>query len=466
MQHDTLHMAQFYKKPVLLLITNSFAAINIIHSGLIKKLAMRYDIHLLSTMIRERELATINNHFAIDLKLLEIELPIETMFISLLRKLEKALFAGHHNIATQQIKYERLTWTKRLVIKTAILILVQLHLSGVILKLLRRVIIVLSSFSCKLRPLLHYKFQGVISSSPLDLRENHVTNFLQKHGVKSLAMIISWDNLTSKGVINANHDCTLVWNQLMKSEFQRFYSMFDVNQNSVKITGIPRFDLHFRNIDNVPLANAKARYAINAAKVIFIATSAIKHFPNQLEIIKDVLAYAALEGDTHVIIRCHPADDHHAYQDLFDKNSVTVWHPRNLVTSSKRSFYHWLPDMDFLTSLSEMLHISDVCIQFASTIKLDAAACGTSIISVAYDGTTALPYHQSVKRLYDYAHQLPLNALQWDVLVADKQELYNVLTEILSKKSKKPPADIALLTHFAQAQSVDCTAQTIAEWLD
>src|SRR5687768_10503774 len=102
-------MQEAFKRPILILITNSFAAINVIHSGLIKELAARYNIHLLSTMIHSKELAEINKHFNINLRLVPVTLPKEGTWLCILRKVEKALFVHHFDIVTQKIKYQKLT---------------------------------------------------------------------------------------------------------------------------------------------------------------------------------------------------------------------------------------------------------------------------------------------------------------------------------------------------------------------
>lgn len=458
-------MQEADKKSILILLTNSFAAINIIHSGLIRELARHYNIYLLSTMIHDRELLLINSHYNINLKIIPVSLPREGLFLSILRKVEKALFASHFNIVTQEIKDQKLSPARRFFMKTVLHLLAVSYLSKILLLLLRKSIIYMTSFSSGLRGLLSYRLEGVISLSPLDLRENRVVNFLGRHGVKSLGMVISWDNLTSKGVMNADHSYTLVWNELMAGEFQNFYSLFSSNIPKVSAVGIPRFDNYFK-ANKCSTSSIRQRYNVHDGDyIILIATSAIKHFPNQFEVISDVLEFAKSNKKIHIIIRCHPADDPTRYESLAAEKSVTFWHSKN-ITSGNSRFYEWLPEFDFLNSLTGMLQICDVCVQFASTIKLDAAACGKPVISIAYDGSDAVPYAHQVKRLYEYAHQLPLNRLQVDRLVTSKQQLFEALTDSLA--GTDPNVQIAAIkpfVHFTTDDSVKCTVKTIAEWL-
>lgn len=459
-------LQQRTKKPILILITNSYAAINIIHSGLIKKLAVKYHVYLLSTMIRSAEVNQINDQFGLDLKLVNIDLPCQPAWLAFLRKVEKAFFAECFSIVTQKIKYQsRKEWQW---MHKMLRLINQKSFTKSILKVIRQSIIFLTSFSIKLRPLLSFHFHGVISSSPLDLRENRIVNFLRRRHVKSLAMVISWDNLTSKGVINADHDVTLVWNDFMKNEFLSFYSIFNVTEPKVIATGIPRFDCYFQKTSENQNAEARKRCNVPSGnQVILIATSALRHFPNQLEVIKDVLRFAKVEGNLHVIVRCHPADNIDAYNQLSGEEFISIWHPGNFPKSGDDRFYNWFPELDFLDSLSQTLRICDVCVQFASTMKLDAAACGKRVISIAYDGNNPLPYHQSVKRLYDYNHQVPLNALQFDEFVTSRDQLYTALKASLYKqKSQNALSVIKPFTHFTDPKSVDFTFNTIAAWLN
>ena len=417
-------------------------------------------------MIRSEEISRINNHFGLDLTLVRLDIPCEPAWLTCLRRVEKALFAEHFDIVTQKIKYQRhkgWLWTRKV-----LWVISQKSINKSLLRMIRHAIIFLTSFSSKLKPLLSFDFHGVISSSPLDSRENRIVNFLQRHRVKSLAMVISWDNLTSKGVINADHDYTLVWNDFMKNDFLRFYSIFNTVKPNVIATGIPRFDSYFKNGSENQIIRARKHFNIRLAdRVILIATSALRHFPNQLDVIADILRFAKVEGNVHIIVRCHPADNVAIYNQLSGEKFVTIWHPKNLPTVGNDRFYNWFPDLNFLDSLSRMLRICDVCIQFASTMKLDAAASGKHVISIAYDGNNPLPYHHSVRKLYDYDHQVPLNALQFDEFVTSREQLYAALKATL--RNQKPENELAAIksfTHFTEPKSVDFTFNTIAEWLN
>lgn len=419
---------------MLLLITNSFAAINVIHSGLIKEMDKKYEVHILSSLLGKAEISLINKHFHIQTRLVDIPVPAESNLITMLRRIQKAIFFHFFQIETRKIKSLGAGRFSNFISYQIFLILSLLKLDKPLLILLRKLIINLSGHTTNLKKLRAFRFCGVLSSSPLALCENRIVNFCQKNKIPSIGMIISWDNLTSKGIINANHSCMLVWNQFMADEYREFYSIFGLNKTKIHITGIPRFDNYFRKIPvDSQQTDFKRKFNIKPSdKIILFATSSCKLFPNQIAVMQDLIAYIRQNKSTVLIVRCHPADYFQLYESFLHEKNVRIWHPDEHTASTQLRSAEWMPDLHFLDSLSEMIRNCDVCVNVASTMRLDAAACNKHIISIAYDGNNTLPYSESVRMLYDYSHQLPLNRLKIDKMVTNKPELFEALDTFLT----------------------------------
>lgn len=455
------------KKRILLLITNSYAATNVIHSGLIKPLAEQYEVYIISDLIHEKEIVEINDHFQITIFKVDILIPLENRLIRLLRQFEKALFFHFFKIETQEIKEKNKELWYSFLISSGQKLIDSLHLSSALLQFLRKKIILFTSHNLFLKDLYNYNFYGVISSSPLDIRENIIVNFLQEKKVLSLAMIISWDNLTSKGVINADHDYVLVWNDLMKNEYERFYSLFKPSKSQVCITGVPRFDIYFKDLSDKHSAfGFRKKHSIDDSDhVILFATSAIVHFPNQIDIAGHLLEYATQKKNIKIIIRCHPGDNYQLYNRFSDEKNLIVWHPH--YRQNAGSVSGWMPDLNMLNSLAEMLKHCTVCINVASTIRLEAAVCNKPNISIAYDGDLKPDFYHSVKRFYAYSHQLPLNKAGIDNLANSKRELFHLLDKALSDSSSFNNTDkIKEFTYHTGPFAVSATMKYINQWLN
>jgi CDP-glycerol glycerophosphotransferase (TagB/SpsB family) len=455
-------------KRILVLITNSFAAINLVHSGLIHRMAEKYDVFLLSSLIKQPEIEQINEHFNIQIQTLNLEIIKESVLLRFLRQIEKWSFFHFFHIETQTIKTPTQRYTFKRLIQPIVFLMSISGLNRIILIYIRKMIIYLTRHSRSLKKLDQYHFGGVISTSPLDIRENKIVNFLKARQVPSMAMIISWDNLTSKGIINADHDFVLVWNQFMAEEYQRFYAIFKAKKCKISITGIPRFDIYFRDESDSAARDFRLQFNIPTTnKLILFATSAFKHFPDQTMIIYDLIEYTYCRANVTVIVRCHPADQVERYRPFISEKSVIIWKPENLPNVPSELFSKWMPSTDFLETLSSTMKNCDVCIQVASTIRLDAAACNKPVISIAYDGPILLPYSKSVKRFYDYSHQLPLNRVKMDQMVYNKQQLFASLDKTLNVRSDADYKSlIKPFIHHLEPKSADSVMQNVREWLD
>ncbi len=455
-----------YKTRVLLLITNSFGAMNVIHSGLIKPMAENYEVYLMSTLISGERLIEINKHFDISLKRIEHDIPSEGSWSRILRKIEKAIFLQHFEIATQRIKNEASNSFHQLLINKITSILFYLGLTRVILVFLRRYIIRLTAFSDQLDKLREYRFKAIISSSPLDIRENRIVNFLN---IPSIAMVISWDNLTSKGIINANYDYVLVWNQFMADEYRHFYSMFEIPDQKVCITGIPRFDIYFQDQpDEDSGLKFKREFQIGKnQKIVLFATSASKHFPDQSAVVDDLNEFAKICKNVVIIVKCHPGDHPGNYKAFAQEENLRFWPASNIEFSPPTSFSEWFPEMNFLHTLSQMLRHCDVCINIASTMTLDALACNKPVISIAYDGNLQKPYPKSVRRFYDYSHQIPLEEQKLDCKVSSREALFCELERLLDQPtSQQQTKKLQPFIHHTVPESVESTMLLIKEWLN
>ncbi len=442
---------------MLILITNPFAVVNVIHSGLMAELGKHYRISVMSDLLTEADIERFNKHFHLNMHWLPIPVPTISRFTKWLRASQTLLFGHFFDLETIRIKVmERgpiVHWLFCISRKSRTLTL----LSGSLMIFVRNWLIRRTTLPGLYTLFAKYDFHALISTSPLDLRENAVANSLQTHGIPCLSIIISWDNLTSKGIINTNSDMVLVWNKRMALEYRRFYAVFGDNA-VVRIAGIPRFDIYFRN---PPEPNLNFNNLSNSeTQLILFSPGAAKHHSCQKYIIRDLLEYA--EGQAHmmILVRCHPGDDMRRYECFRGIKNLRFFQPFGESISG-------VPPADFLEILHLQMARCHVCLQVASTMLLDAVACNKPCISIAYDAHSDLHYARSVKRFYNYSHQQLLpNSLKQHI-VYDRRELFGKLDEILADSNVPNHLRNALepVIHHYTPDSVRLTTQFILEWL-
>ncbi len=439
-----------------MLITNPFAILNIIHSGLMARLGKYYTISIMSDLMTGTDLDHLNEHFQLKMHLLKTPIPTISRFEKWLRTLQTLLFGFHFGLETIRIKItERspvLQWLFSLFQKNRSLT----FLSGLMLTFIRNWLIRRTTRPDIYAPLAACNFLAVVSTSPFDLRENTIANSLRIPGI---SVIISWDNLTSKGVMNTKSDLVLVWNKPMALEYQRFYTLFG-DHAAVRVTGIPRFDIYFQD---PPFQNSKliGTPGINPeSRVILFSTGAIKHHSCQDYIIDDLLQYAESRSDVQILVRCHPGDDPGRYKHFNGVKKLHFFQPLGENPGK-------IPPADFLEMLHLQLATCSVCIQVASTMFLDAVACNKPSISIAYDARSDVHYAASVRRFYDYSHQLPLHKVLSKHIVYDRLELFWKLDEILAGRNVQTDLRNAVkpFIHHGAPDSARLATQYIREWL-
>jgi hypothetical protein len=225
-----------------------------------------------------------------------------------------------------------------------------------------------------------------------------------------MAAIMSWDNLSSKGLVNPRPDHVLVWSDHMRQE-------------AINIQGIPAE----RIIETGSLVHdsfAKAgRYGSRAEnlrhlgldpqrRMIFYGGNHAGSFPDEIEVVKRIARW--VEEDTLGIpcqlwVRLHPqavagpyAVPINPYRSLASAR-VKIELPPVRVRDSKLPWD--LPRSD-LEHLVRLMRDADVVINTASTIAIDAAILDRPVIGVAYDPAGDLPYERSIRRYYDWTHMV------------------------------------------------------------
>ncbi|WP_353723105.1 CDP-glycerol glycerophosphotransferase family protein [Dyadobacter sp. 676] len=449
------------KQHLLILVTNPFAILNLIHSGLAGELDKTFRISIMSDLLTKVDVNRFNEHFHLEMQWLATPVPTLSILDKWLRTLQMLIFGYYFDLATLRIKlteYPALHWLFSVIWQALLL----RSFCGRLLVFMRTWLIRRTGRPARYGSLPEQEFCAVLSSSPLDLRENKIVNFLKAKGIRCIAMIISWDNLTSKGVMNMQPDLVLVWNKLMSLEYRRLYSFWG-NTGLVRIIGIPRFDIYFKEaVFTQKQSDFKRLLGISCdTRIILYSTGAAKHHICQNYIIEDLLTYARARQDMMVVVRCHPHDAPERYLRYDGIQNLRILWPMGENDTS-------IPPPDFLEMLASQLAACDVCVQVASTIFLEAAACNKPTIGIAYDEDPDIPYIRSVRRFYDYSHQLPLDEFLPDHTVRNKRDLFEKLDEILAggHSRKNLREAIKPFIHYDTPDSVRFTAQCIREWLD
>jgi hypothetical protein len=228
--------------------------------------------------------------------------------------------------------------------------------------------------------------------------------------IPSLCVVLSWDNLTSKGYMAAVPDHLVVWNERMRDEAVELH---DFAPSAVEVAGVAHFDIYQQVDSLLSREQVCARLGLQADRPIVLFGTVSPFLFDYNHEVAQLVAEAAsdgrIQGDAQLVIRLHPqsaspgpyGDVHERYRELQRRFCRTVSLDIPHVAASRLQWALPREDMRWLASL---LRHSDVLLNVASTLAIDAALAGTPVIGVAFDGAQSLPYERSIRRAYDYTH--------------------------------------------------------------
>ncbi|MCP4547816.1 MAG: hypothetical protein GY835_15245 [bacterium] len=278
----------------------------------------------------------------------------------------------------------------------------------------------------------------VLLTNAVDRRDDPVYYEALERGIPQVNFVPSWDNLTSKGIIHDGLSRVLVWNKVMKQEVLDMYDTYRDEQ--VVEVGISRFDVYSQpfpaDFEREPFMNG---LGLDPSKRMMIfANTGTQLYPAQPQVIGHIIEAmhnGTLPDDLQLLIRLHPHDVLADYKHFREEGKVAIWPSSDVPDNVKQSSV--VPPADDLWTLAASLRHSCLCINAASTMALDAAACRIPIISVAYDGDTELSFIDSIKSAYDYNHQLPFLQLDAVDLVESRETLIAAIVDNLDNPGKR-----------------------------
>jgi hypothetical protein len=199
-------------------------------------------------------------------------------------------------------------------------------------------------------------------------------------GYRTYAFIFSFDNLLSRGYVPLEHfDKILVWNKKMKEEVIEYYK---IPEDKIYITGSPQFEL---NKQGLP---ARARLKFNLKDdelVILYCANHYSHTPTEPELVKQIIQQAAerkVLQNYKWVIRLHPLDNFKRW-DCFRKTmpGVIINEPWAKTTG----VYFWdIPSKEEFLLLGDLMAISSIVLNMASTTTLDAISINKPVIGIGF----------------------------------------------------------------------------------
>jgi hypothetical protein len=225
--------------------------------------------------------------------------------------------------------------------------------------------------------------------------------------VAAIAIDLSWDHFTTKTAPLRPVAALAVWNAAMK---QQAVEIHGYRPEQVCVTGVPQFDLyHERDALDSRVSFCKRVGADPYRKLITLTTIPpvlYRYHDRVIETLADHIESGAFGQAAQLLVRVHPRDELEVYRGFEGRSGVIVEKPFRTGRVAEGSGVD--PTTDDRRHLANTLVHSDVVVNVASTIAIEAAICDTPVVNIGFDGSEPRPFLDSAARYYRYTHYRPL----------------------------------------------------------
>jgi hypothetical protein len=289
----------------------------------------------------------------------------------------------------------------------------------------------------------------------------------RRRGVTSMAVDLSWDNLTNKLLPIRRVDRLIVWNSTMRREAHELhgYPLEDID-----VAGPPQFDGYFNSALRSTRTAFCRRVGLDPGRrVLTLTTIPAESYPRHGLVIDRLLAAihsGAIRQPCDLLVRVHPRDDLRQYERYAGIAHVVVEKPFRATTRAADG--HSVDvSVDNTRHLADTMCHSDVVLNVASTIAIEAAIFDTPVVNIAFDedDAEARPFLKSPLRYYSYTHYRQIVRAGGVRIARSAGEMIDLVNSYLADPSRDRDGRrrvVAEQCEFTDGRSAERLARVIA----
>lgn len=213
----------------------------------------------------------------------------------------------------------------------------------------------------------------------------------RRRGIPILGIVASWDQPTTKGPLCPGVEQYLVQSPRMAEELAAHHG---VDPGRVLVTGWPQMDGYQRPGMLLPRAQFLASLGLpSSARYLLLGANSARlgaHEPGIAAHLARFLAQEPLARDVSLLIRPHPNDGQ--WRERFGHLHA----PPGVVVMA--------PEWGRLDFLANLLRHAQALISTGGSISLDALALDTRVINLGFDGDLSVAPADSVRRWFETEH--------------------------------------------------------------
>ncbi|MEE3274138.1 MAG: hypothetical protein VX217_04725 [Acidobacteriota bacterium] len=285
----------------------------------------------------------------------------------------------------------------------------------------------------------------VVLASPANMRFTEEVEYIKaaRHlGIPTAVLVLSWDNMSTKGLINLHPDLLLAWNQTHASEAILHHG---ISENRILLTGAPFFDKWFdREQHTVDRSEFLRRVGLpgDMPFVLYLGSSAnIARDESWLvtDLIKELSKSSTLDKAS-IMVRPHPANARPFAELAQSDQRVVVWPSDGQLPESGGM------QSDFRNSVQ----YASAIIGINTTAMIDTLALGRPCVAIITQ-----QYENTQMRAQHFQHLFDSGALN---VARSMGAAVTQLEAVASGHDDHAEARLAFLSKFLRPQGMDINA--------
>lgn len=230
-----------------------------------------------------------------------------------------------------------------------------------------------------------YKPDVILATAIKTKRDLAMMKAARRHGVRSVGMARSWDNL-DRILIAFPPDVLMIQNEVMRDLGVQLHKL---KPEQLEVTGFPQFDLYQQPGTFLPREEFLRSVGLDPAKkTVMFGSEGVwaPHGAGVAKLVCDLAAEGAFEEAVNVIVRPHFSDL--TFEREGTPYDVMVGLPGVFVDQHFRAqkFFtdKWDPSFKEMAHLANELKHSNVLVTYATTLAIESSIVDTPVVNINY----------------------------------------------------------------------------------
>lgn len=297
-----------------------------------------------------------------------------------------------------------------------------------------------------------------------------------RYKIKTVAVILSWDNTSTRGMPGHIPDHVVAWTENMKKEL---IELNDVPAKNIFVGGVAHYDYYYSSDAFMEKDILFERMGLDKKKkLLFFVTKSPNGYAYNMDIsriILNTIHQKKLDFPAQLLVRVHPLhyrmnNGKFRFQNFLDQLRYLKKEYPELILNEpdirSQNLNYSMPQEEIRLLCSILKH-SDVVINMFSTINIEASIFDRPIVNVCFEGDS---YKGPKKARYNIfideaqTHNQRILKTKGVELAYNTEQLIDAISEYLSNPEKDKQGRLQIRTHEA-GPNPGRAGKTIAKYI-